>query len=415
MQQGVNISEFISGINKAINILCKNLKDSAIECSSLEQLQNVATISCNGDSNLGFLIADAIIKVGKYGLIECRESKTNNLNVEFTAGYSWDKGISDAAFLTSNNGMELNDVLVCVTDDYLSWGKDLLPLIDSVNKSGINKPFVIIAPEIKGECAAMLINSAQKKVAFIPFINPEGYASKMQFCLEDIASLTGATIISPSKGINWHTADIKLLGKADKIFSNHKETRIICSDSESKVKRIEYLEELQKSSNEEEIRDLCVKSLAKLTGGVAIVNIKAQNESEYEEIKDRIEDAVGACRSAQEMGIVAGGGVALLKADFKISNLIGDEILGVNLIKSMQSKPIEKILSNADKKADYVINKIINKEANSYKIDGSIDSKTMIELNVIDPVKVIVCGLKNAASVACLMLRTSVLIVSSDE
>jgi chaperonin GroEL len=359
-----------------------------------EKIQDIATISTNGNKELGKLIADAIEKVGEHGIVKSGKSYTSKHEVEHSSGYSIAKGIRYAEFFTEIDALNYEDCNIVVTDQNINWATDLKALADLV----VKQPTVIFAPYVGEEALGSLRASCAKSGFHIAVIEPESIGEAQKFELQDIASLTGATFLERDSGVNFKDIKQEHIGKAERVHSIYsKQSTIIYQHKRPKgfYERTKALQSMLSEENQS-LKERAGISLAKLTGGVAVIKIAATTDTEQKEILDRVDDAILACRSAQEMGIVAGGGVALAQCG----------VLSDMFMKIIYA-PIRKILSNAG--IEYNQSFVIG-----YNISTGAEIKSMANIGVIDPVKVIITALQNAVSIAGVLLNCTCLICEED-
>jgi chaperonin GroEL len=376
------------------------LKEISKQVTNKKELESVATIACNGNKEIGEMIAKAITKVGKYGIVSKSKSLNTKNYVTFTNGYEWNRGIEHQNFMTDNGSLNIQDPYILVTDKPISWGSDLIKVCGIVK----TEPLVIIAENVKDE-ALLAIMKSKEKGYNISVISIGGIGLESKYKLEDIAALTGATLISDESGVDiTKNIELKHFGTCKKISSFFRyKTAIFGTDA---TKRVEGLKSRLKTVDNSYEAEIIKESIAKLTGGIAIIHVGGNSETEQEELLDRVDDAILATRAAQEEGIVAGGGVALIK-------LQGNN---PSSFLSIFKTPIKQILENADFPGFDDISfckSLLN--GGGYSLESrESTSESMIEQNIIDPTKVIRTALLNSFSVVKMMLQSRVLVVDDD-
>jgi len=407
---GANPMQLKSGIEKAVRKIEEILKDMSIQIGdSKEKVAQVASISAQ-DEEVGNLIADIIEMVGQDGVIQVEESQTMGLEKEVVEGMQFDNGYISPYFVTDPSRMEASydDAKLLITDKKISSVQDLLPLLEKVAQSG-KKELVIIAEDIDGEALATLVLNKLRGAFSVLAIKAPGFGDRRKEMLQDIAVLTGATVISEELGLNLDSADLGHLGDARRVVSDKDNTTIIegkgdKNEIESRVAEIKVM--LSKSDSDFD-KEKLQERLAKLGGGVGVIKVGAATEIELKEKKHRIEDALNATRAAVEEGIVPGGGVALLAASKALESLKGeddDETTGIHIVKNVLSSPLIQIAENAGKDGAVVVDKVISsKKGVGY--DAAKDEYTdMVEAGIIDPKMVVRSAVENAASVASVFL-----------
>ncbi len=407
---GANPLAIRRGIEKAVDAAVNEMKEAATPVSTKEQIASVGTISA-GDAQIGDKIAEAMEIVGKDGVITVEESQTFGIDIDAVEGMQFDKGYVSPYFATDNERMETNfkDPYILVTDQKISNVQDILPLLEDVMKSG--RPLLVIAEDVDGEALATLILNKLRGTLNICAVKAPGYGDRRKRMLEDIAILTGAQPAMSDLGVKLADVTIDQLGRAKSVKVTKDNTMIVDGAGEKQAikDRIAQIKGEIENTKSDFDREKLQERMAKLSGGVAVIKVGAATESEMKEIKHRIEDALQATRAAVEEGIVAGGGVAFmdaLPALDKVECDDPDEALGVKIVKKALAAPVATIASNAGYEGQVVVEKIRNMEAGH-----GLDSATgqwgdMIEMGVLDPVKVSRITLQNAASIAGLILIT---------
>ena len=407
---GANPLAIRRGIDKAVEAVVEHMKGAAKPVSSKEQIASVGTISA-GDANIGNKIAEAMEVVGKDGVITVEESQTFGIDIDTVEGMQFDKGYISPYFATDNERMEANfkDSYILVTDQKISNVQDIVPLLEDVMRSG--KPLVIIAEDVDGEALATLILNKLRGSLNIAAVKAPGYGDRRKRMLEDIAALTAATPIMSDLGSKLADATIDDLGRAKSVKITKDNTTIVdgAGDKAAIDARVAQIKGEMENTKSDFDREKLQERLAKLSGGVAVIKVGAATESEMKEIKHRIEDALQATRAAVEEGIVAGGGVAFMDAlrgldELKLDD--ADEQIGVNIVKKALAAPVATIAANAGYEGQVVVEKVRNMEAGFGLDSASGKWGNMIEMGVLDPVKVSRVTLQNAASIAGLILIT---------
>jgi len=413
---GHNPMELKRGIDKAVEAVVAELKRISKPIKDQKEVAQVGTISANNDATIGKIIAEAMEKVGKEGVITVEESKTAETTLDVVEGMQFDRGYLSPYFVTNAEKMEaaLETPYILIYDKKISSMKDLLPLLEKVVQR--SKPLVIIAEEVEGEALATLVVNKLRGTLQVAAIKAPGFGDRRKEMLQDIAVLTGGRVISEEMGHKLESARVEDLGQAKKVTIDKDNTTIVDgsgkkSDVEARVKTIRaQIEETTSDYDREKLQE----RLAKLVGGVAVINVGAATEVEMKEKKARVEDALNATRAAVEEGIVPGGGTALLRgipALLALKGLSGEEQAGVNIIKRALEEPLRQIAGNAGHEGSIVVDKVINHATPAWGFNALTEKyEDLIAAGVIDPSKVARCALQNAASVASLMLTTETLI-----
>ena len=416
---GSNPMALKRGIEKAVEAIVAELLSMAKSVDSKEQIAATASISA-ADSTIGEMIAEAMDKVGKEGVITVEESNTFGLELELTEGMRFDKGYISPYFVTDQDRMEvvLEDAYVLLVNSKISNIKDLLPILEKVMQSG--KPLAIIAEDIEGEALATLVVNKIKGTFRSAAVKAPGFGDRRKAMLQDIAILTGATVISEEVGLKLETAGLELLGRARKVVISKEETTIVeggGNDDQIKGRVAQIRSEIEKSDSDYD-KEKLQERLAKLAGGVAVIKAGAATEVELKERKHRIEDAVRNAKAAVEEGIVAGGGVALLQAAtaaFKKLKLEGDEATGAKIVEVSIEAPLKQIAVNAGLEGGVIVEKVRNLEAGHGLNAATGEYVDMIKAGIIDPAKVTRSALQNAASIAALFITTEAVITDKPE
>ena len=415
---GSNPMALKRGIEKAVAAISDELSAMAKQVDTKEQIAATASISA-ADSTIGEMIAEAMDKVGKEGVITVEESNTFGLELELTEGMRFDKGYISPYFTTDNDRMEavLEDAYILLANSKISNIKDLLPILEKVMQSG--KPLLILAEDVEGEALATLVVNKIRGTFKSVAVKAPGFGDRRKAMLQDIAILTGATVIAEEVGLKLETADMSLLGRARKVVVAKEETTIVegSGDAEQIKGRVNQIRaEIEKSDSDYD-REKLQERLAKLAGGVAVIKAGAATEVELKERKHRIEDAVRNAKAAVEEGIVAGGGVALLQAGKALSKLelTGDEATGARIVEFAIEAPLKQISINAGLEGGVVVEKVRNLEAGFGLNAATGEYVDMIKSGIIDPAKVTRSALQNAASIAALFLTTEAVITDKPE
>jgi chaperonin GroEL len=416
---GANPMAIKKGIDKAKNAVVKAIKAQAKDLPDSHQIAQVATISANDDKEVGDKIAEAMEKVGKDGVITVEESKTAETFLETVEGMQFDRGYLSPYFVTNSESMdaEMDDPYILIHDKKVSNMKDLLPLLEKVVQTG--KPIVIIAEDIEGEALATLVVNKLRGTFKVLAVKAPGFGDRRKAMLEDIAVLTGATVISEDAGYKLDNATLDYLGTSKRVVSDKDNTTIV--DGGGNVDAIkarinEIKVQVEKTTSDYD-REKLQERLAKLSGGVAVINVGAATEVEMKEKKARVEDALHATRAAVEEGIVPGGGVALLRAVSSLDKvkLEAEQQVGVDIMRRALEAPVRQIVENAGVEAAIVVQNIRDKKAD-YGYDARNDKYVqMFEAGIIDPAKVSRVAVENAASIAGMVLTTEAAITDLPE
>ena len=418
---GANPMDLKRGIDKAVTSVVQDLEKQSVEIGSAsDKILQVASISANNDSTVGTLITEAFEKVGKEGVITVEEAKGTETYVDVVEGMQFDRGYISPYFVTDSEKMEadLETPQILITDKKISVMKDLLPILEPVAQSG--KPLLIIAEDIDGEALATLVVNKLRGSLKIAAVKAPGFGDRRKAMLEDIAILTGGTVISEERGFNLESATLDMLGTAEKVTIDKDNTTIVNGSGKSKdIKdRVNQIKSQIESTTSDYDKEKLQERLAKLSGGVAVLYVGAPSEVEMKEKKDRVDDALHATRAAIEEGIVAGGGVALLnsRSEFdKIKSSNNDEATGIQIINKAIEAPLRIIVENSGEESSVVISKVLagNKNFGYDAKEGKFVD--MLKNGIIDPKKVARVALENAASVAGMILTTECALVDIKE
>jgi len=415
---GSNPSAIRRGIEKAVNAATEFLLDMAKPVSSRDEITNVGAISANNDMEIGDLLADALEKVGKDGVITVEEGKTAETVLELVEGMQFDKGYISPYFINKPAEMvcELEDGQILIFEKKISNLRELVPILEKVSQTG--KPLLIIAEDVDGEALTALVVNKLRGVLNVCAVKAPGFGDRRKAMLGDIAVLTGGQLISEDLGIQLENLTLDQLGSAKKITIDKNETTIVQGQGETAdiKKRIDQLKNQIEQSDSDYDREKLQERLAKLTGGVAIVSVGADTEADMKQKKARVEDALHATRAAVEEGILPGGGVALLRAQEAIekarSGAKGDEKIGVDIILNAVTAPLKQIADNAGIDGSVVVDEVKDKPKNQGYNAHTGEYVDMLKAGVIDPVKVVRTALSNAASIAGLLLTTEAMVTN---
>jgi chaperonin GroEL len=417
---GANPMDLKRGIDKAVAAVVAELKANSKPISTSKEIAQVATVSANNDEEIGQMIANAMDKVGKDGVITVEEAKGTETEVKTVEGMQFDRGYLSPYFVTNTEKMEveLDHPYILIYDKKISSMKELLPVLEPVAQSG--KPLLIIAEDVDGEALATLVVNKIRGALKVASVKAPGFGDRRKAMLEDIAILTGGTVISEERGFKLENATVDMLGRAEKINIDKDNTTLVngAGDKSAIKGRIaEIKAQIEKTTSDYD-REKLQERLAKLSGGVAILYIGAATEVEMKEKKDRVDDALHATRAAVQEGVVVGGGVALIRAASALDNLKGaneDQDTGINIIRIAIESPLRTIVSNAGGEPSVVVNKIRDNKGN-FGYNARTDKyEDLIKAGVIDPTKVTRLALENAASIAALLLTTECVVADVKE
>ena len=418
---GANPMDLKRGIDKAVKAVVTALQKQSIEVGdNLDKIEQVASISANNDSSIGKLIAQAMEKVKKEGVITVEEAKGTDTTVEIVEGMQFDRGYLSPYFVTNAEKMhaELESPYILIYDKKISNMKDMLPILEQTSQT--SRPILIIAEDVDGEALATLVVNKIRGSLKIAAVKAPGFGDRRKAMLEDIAILTGGTVVSEERGFKLENTTLEMLGQADKVVIDKDNTTVVNGKGQAEgIKvRVSQIKAQMESTTSDYDREKLQERLAKLAGGVAVLYVGAASEIEMKEKKDRVDDALHATRAAVEEGIVPGGGVALVRAAEVLENIATeneDELTGVQIIMRALEAPLRQIVSNAGGEGAVVVSKI--KEG---KADFGYNAKTdtfepMLEAGIIDPTKVTRVALENAASVAGMLLTTECVLADIPE
>jgi chaperonin GroEL len=418
---GANPMDLKRGIDKAVEAIVADLNKQAVEVgNSSEKIKQVASISANNDAAIGELITAAFEKVGKEGVITVEEAKGTDTTVDIVEGMQFDRGYISPYFVTNSDKMEadMESPYILLYDKKISTMKDLLPVLEPVAQSG--KPVVVIAEDVDGEALATLVVNKLRGSLKIAAVKAPGFGDRRKAMLEDIAILTGGTVISEDRGFTLENATLDMLGTAEKVTIDKDNTTVVngAGNSDDIKARVNQIKSQIEASTSDYDKEKLQERLAKLSGGVAVLYVGAASEVEMKEKKDRVDDALHATRAAVEEGIVSGGGVALLQALpslGKLKSTNADELTGIQIVSKAIESPLRTIVGNAGGEGSVVVAKVIEGE-NNFGYDAKTDTYgNMQEKGIIDPKKVTRIALENAASVAGMILTTECALVDIKE
>ncbi len=412
---GMNPMDLKRGIDLAVSEVVKDLQAKAKKISTSEEVAQVGTISANGDTQVGKDIAEAMQKVGNEGVITVEEAKTAETELEVVEGMQFDRGYLSPYFVTNPEKMvaDLEDAFILLHEKKLSNLQAMLPVLEAVVQTG--KPLVIIAEDVEGEALATLVVNKLRGGLKIAAVKAPGFGDRRKAMLEDIAILTGGTVISEDLGIKLENVTLDMLGRSKKVSISKENTTIVDgagakSDIEGRVGQIKaQIEETTSDYDREKLQE----RLAKLAGGVAVIRVGGSTEIEVKERKDRIDDALNATRAAVQEGIVPGGGIALLRSSTKITvkGANDDQEAGINIVRKALQSLVRQIADNAGDEASIIVGKVLDKNDDNYGYNAQTgEFGDMIAMGIVDPVKVVRTALQNAASVASLLITTEAMI-----
>ena len=418
---GANPMDLKRGIDKAVAAVVENIKSQSQEVGeNLEKVEQVATISANNDSSIGKLIAEAVGKVKKEGVITVEEAKGTETHVDVVEGMQFDRGYISAYFVTDTEKMEavLERPYVLITDKKISTMKEIMGVLEPVAQNG--RSLLIIAEDVDGEALSALVVNKLRGSLKVAAVKAPGFGDRRKEMLEDIAILTGGTVISEDKGLRLDAATVDMLGSADKVTITKDNTTIVdgTGSQEAIAARVAQIRNQAEVSTSDYDKEKLHERLAKLAGGVAVLFVGAATEVEMKEKKDRVDDALAATRAAIEEGIIPGGGVAYIRAAAAIADLKGDnddETTGIAIVRRAIEEPLRQIVANAGGEGSVVVNKIKEGEG-SFGYNARADRyEDMFEAGIIDPTKVARVALENAASIASMFLTTECVLAEKKE
>ena len=415
---GMNPMDLKRGIDSAVTAAVAAIEKAAIPCSDSKAIAQVGTISANSDESVGAIIAEAMEKVGKEGVITVEEGTGLNNELDVVEGMQFDRGYLSPYFINKQESMsvELDDPFVLLYDKKISNIREMLPILEGVAKSG--RSLLIIAEDVEGEALATLVVNNMRGIVKVAAVKAPGFGDRRKAMLEDIAILTGGVVISEEVGLSLEKADISQLGTAKRVQINKENTTIIDgAGDEGQIKgRVAQIRAQAEEATSDYDREKLQERLAKLAGGVAVIKVGAATEVEMKEKKARVEDALHSTRAAVEEGVVAGGGTALIRALSALDGLKGinhDQDVGISILRRAMEEPLRQIVANAGDEASVVLNEVKKGSGNFGYNAATGEYGDMIAMGILDPAKVTRSALQNAASVAGLMITTEVMIADA--
>jgi chaperonin GroEL len=418
---GANPMDLKRGIDKAVAAVIANLKDQSHKIGeSNEKIEQVAKISANNDAEIGRLIAEAMGKVKQEGVITVEEAKGTDTTVEVVEGMQFDRGYISPYFVTDTEKMEtvLENPYILLSDKKISTMKDLMPILEATAQNG--RPLMIISEDVEGEALATLVVNKIRGSLKVAAVKAPGFGDRRKEMLEDIAILTGGTVITEDKGLNLETATLEMLGTCEKISIDKENTTIVNGngDKGNIEARVKQIKAQMDASTSDYDKEKLQERLAKLAGGVAVLYVCAASEVEMKEKKDRVEDALSATRAAVEEGIIPGGGVALIRTLEALDGVKGDnedEDTGIAIIKRAIEEPLRQIVENAGKEGSVIVQKVKEGKGDFGYNARNDQYENLMETGVIDPTKVTRIAIENAASIAGMFLTTECVIIEEEE
>jgi chaperonin GroEL len=413
---GMNPMDLKRGIQQAVEAVVTDLKKRSKKVKSNEEIRQVGTISANGDTTVGKMIADAMAKVGNEGVITVEEAKSQDTELEVVEGMQFDRGYISPYFVTNAEKMvaELDEPYILIHEKKLGSLKDLLPILEAIVQGG--RPLVIIAEEVEGEALATLVVNKLRGGLKVAAVKAPGFGDRRKAMLEDIAIVTGGQVISEDLGIKLENVKLTMLGTAKKVRIDKDDTTIIDgagkkADIQARVAQIKaQIEDTTSDYDKEKLEE----RLAKLAGGVAVIRVGGATEVEVKEKKDRVDDALNATKAAVEEGILPGGGVALLYATKALHGLTGaneDQTAGIAIVRKAIQSPVRQIVENSGTESSMIVGKLLEQKSNTYGWDAQGEKfSDFIEAGIVDPTKVVRIALQNAASVAALLITTEAMV-----
>lgn len=415
---GMNPMDLKRGIDKAVIAVVKELEKNSKPCDDEKSIAQVGTISANDDSAIGDIIAEAMNKVGKEGVITVEEGSGLENELEVVEGMQFDRGYLSPYFINNQQSMsvELEEPYVMLHDKKISNIRDLLPLLEAVAKSG--RPLLIVAEDVEGEALATLVVNTIRGIVKVAAVKAPGFGDRRKAMLEDVATLTGGTVISEEVGLTLEKVGLDDLGSAKRIVITKDDTTVIdgagkASDIESRINQVR--KQIEDSTSDYDTEKL-QERVAKLAGGVAIIKVGAATEIEMKEKKARVEDALHSTRAAVEEGVVPGGGVALLRALKALDGMKGDnddQNIGINIIRRAMQEPLRQIVMNAGGEPSVVVNEVLKRKDNEGYNAATDEYGDMIKMGILDPTKVTRSALQNAASIAGLLITTEAMVAEA--
>jgi len=415
---GMNPMDLKRGIDKAVIAVVKELEKNSKPCDDEKSIAQVGTISANDDSAIGDIIAEAMNKVGKEGVITVEEGQALENELDVVEGMQFDRGYLSPYFINNQQSMsvELEEPYVMLHDKKISNIRDLLPLLEAVAKSG--RPLLIVAEDVEGEALATLVVNTIRGIVKVAAVKAPGFGDRRKAMLEDLATLTGGTVISEEVGLTLEKVGLDDLGSAKRIVITKDDTTVIdgagkASDIESRINQVR--KQIEDSTSDYD-REKLQERVAKLAGGVAVIKVGAATEIEMKEKKARVEDALHSTRAAVEEGVVPGGGVALLRALKALDGMKGDnedQNIGINIIRRAMQEPLRQIVMNAGGEPSVVVNEVLKRKDNEGYNAATDEYGDMIKMGILDPTKVTRSALQNAASIAGLLITTEAMVAEA--
>ncbi len=416
---GMNPMDLKRGIDKAVEAVLEEVKSISKPVSNNSEIAQVGTISANGDTEIGGLIAEAMAKVGNEGVITVEEAKTAETTVDIVEGMQFDRGYLSPYFITNPDKMEavLEEPLILLHEKKLTSLQPMLPILEAVVQSG--RPLLIIAEDIEGEALATLVVNKLRGGLRVAAVKAPGFGDRRKAMLEDIATLTGGEVISEDLGIKLETVTLDMLGKAKKVVITKEDTTVVegVGEKDKIEARVGQIKRQIEETSSDYDREKLQERLAKLAGGVAVLRVGGETEVEVKEKKDRVDDALNATRAAADEGIVPGGGVALLKASKVLATLEvanADQKAGINIVRRALQAPIRQISENSGVEGSIVVGKVLESTEATFGFNAQTEEYgDLVQMGVIDPAKVVRSALKSAASVAGILITTEAAIADA--
>ncbi len=417
---GMNPMDLKRGMDKAVVAAVEHLKSMSVPCSDTKAIAQVGTISANSDESVGQIIAEAMERVGKEGVITVEEGSGLDNELDVVEGMQFDRGYLSPYFINNQEAqmVDLEEPFVLIHDKKIANIRDLLPALEAVAKAG--RPLMIIAEDVEGEALATLVVNNMRGIVKVAAVKAPGFGDRRKAMLQDIAVLTGGTVISEEVGLTLEKVTLNELGTAKRIQINKEETTVIDgAGTEGDIKaRCEQIKTQIEATTSDYDREKLQERLAKLAGGVAVIKVGAATEVEMKEKKDRVDDALHATRAAVEEGIVAGGGVALVRAQAAVAGLEGanaDQNVGIQIARRAMEEPLRQIVANSGDEPSVVLNAVVQSSGNQGYNAATGEYIDMVEAGILDPTKVTRSALQNAASIATLMITTECMVADEPQ
>ena len=417
---GMNPMDLKRGMDKAVAAAVETLKSMSVPCSDTKAIAQVGTISANSDESIGEIIAEAMERVGKEGVITVEEGSGLENELDVVEGMQFDRGYLSPYFINNQEAqmVDLEEPFVLIHDKKIGSIRDLLPALEAVAKAG--RPLMIIAEDVEGEALATLVVNNMRGIVKVAAVKAPGFGDRRKAMLQDIAVLTGGTVISEEVGLTLEKVTLNELGTAKRIQINKEETTVIDgAGTEGDIKaRCEQIKTQIEATTSDYDREKLQERLAKLAGGVAVIKVGAATEVEMKEKKDRVDDALHATRAAVEEGIVAGGGVALVRAQAAVAGLEGanaDQNVGIQIARRAMEEPLRQIVANSGDEPSVVLNAVVQSSGNQGYNAATGEYIDMVEAGILDPTKVTRSALQNAASIATLMITTECMVADEPQ